>query len=253
MSELNNSRSCGKLMMLCLLLLVGFSSNSVLAASDWTYQPLSDKWNNKKIYLSPAVHSDSGDRGECDGEAGWGSLDENFAALRFAFFAANGSYIGQTIRRDSPYRNLRARGYQVRIGRGTLNSAISNSNAWGATLHIPIHSNARPEDCSDERVERHGTHIIFQSYGETGGEGLAEQMLTTIGGASPGTNDLTCHNSSGCTLFQCLGELCRTVATSAYLEREFHSWNIGTRWMQTEEFHTWRLGWAIDRFLGYPR
>ncbi len=253
MSKLHIGRARGKVVGLLFVLVVSFGGNPVFAASDWVYEPLSDKWNNKKIYLSPARHSNTGDRGECDGEAGWGPLDENYAALRFAYFAANGSYIGETVRRDSQYRNLRARGYKVRIGRDTLNSAISNSNAWGADLHIPIHSNARPEDCSDDRPERHGTHIIFQSYGETGGEGLAEQMLTTIGGASPGTNDLICHNSSGCTLFTCLGELCRTVAKSAYLEREFHSWNIGTKWMETEQFHTWRLGWAVDRFLGYPR
>jgi len=253
MSTVSQNRACGYIVKISLLLLLGLSCTSTFAADDWTYEPLSAQWNNKKVYLSPAVHSDTGARGECGGVAGWGNLDENYAALRFAYYAATGPYIGERLRFDSQYRNLRTRGYKVRIGRGTLNSAISNSNAWGADIHIPIHSNARPENCDDARVERHGTHIIFQSYGDTGGEGLAEQLLTTIGGASPGTNDLTCHNSSGCTLFTCLGELCRTVAKSAYLEREFHSWNIGTRWMEKDQFHAWRLGWAVDKFLGYPR
>jgi hypothetical protein len=71
--------------------------------------------------------------------------------------------------------------------------------------------------------------------------------------SSPGTNDLICHNSSSCTAFNCLGELCNTVAKAAYLEREFHTWNIGAKWMKTDEYNTWRLGWAVDLFLGYPR
>lgn len=221
------------------------------AASDETFEPLS-AWNGKKVYLSPARHSDAGRRGECGGNAGMGSLDENTAAYRYAYYAATGNYIGKTVSSD-PLRNLRGRGYKIRIGRGTVSSAIANSNAWGATVHIPIHSNARPENCTDQRLERHGTHVIYKSFGTTGGEGLAGFIEDTVGVSSPGTNDLICHNSSDCTAFNCLGELCRTAAKAAYVEREFHTWNKGAQWLSEDPYHAWRLGWAIDQFLGYPR
>lgn len=240
---------CGMALVLCCGLL-GFSA-SALAASDLVYNSISS-WNGKKVYLSPAVHSDAGGRGECVGSAGMGSLNENTAAYRFAYYAASGDYIGSS-KSTSSYRNLRLRGYKVRIGRGTVSSAIQNSNAWGATVHIPIHSNARSEGCSNTTASSHGTHVIYKSYGSSGGEGLSGYLKNNIGSSSPGTNDLICHNSSSCTAFNCLGELCNTSAKAAYLEREFHTWNKGAKWMETDHYNSWRLGWAVDQFLGYPR
>lgn len=240
----------GALCSFVLLISFLFVSTSVWSASDSVYNSIG-AWNGKKVYLSPARHSDAGSRGECVGSNGLGNLNENTAAYRFAYYAGSGNYIGQRVS-TSQYRNLRARGYKVRIGRGTVSSAISNSNAWGATVHIPIHSNARSENCSNSDASRHGTHIIFKSYGDTGGEGLSNQLKYTVGQSSPGTNDLVCHNSSSCTLFNCLGELCSTRAKAAYLEREFHTWNKGAKWMSTDQYNAWRVGWAVDRFLGYP-
>lgn len=226
-------------------------SPHAFAQSDLIYSSLIT-WNGKKVYLSPARHSDAGSRGECQGAAGMGSLDENTAAYRFSYYAATGNYIGNTLS-TSQYRNLRSRGYRVRIGRGTVSSAISNSNSWGATVHIPIHSNARAENCANTTASSHGTHVIYKSYGSAAGQGLAGHLRDTVGSASPGTNDLICHNSSACTAFNCLGELCNTFAIAAYLEREFHTWNSGAKWMATDEYNSWRVGFAVDRFLGYPR
>lgn len=226
-------------------------ASPAMAESDLIYDSLS-AWNGKKVYLSPARHSDAGGRGECTGSSGMGSLNENTAAYRYAYYAASGNYIGSSTSTDA-LRNLRTRGYKVRIGRGTVSSAIANSNAWAADVHVPIHSNARSESCSDSDPSRHGTHVIYKSYGQTGGEGLSGLIKDTVGVSSPGTNDLICHNSSACTAFDCLGELCNTSAKAAYLEREFHTWNQGAKWMATDQYHTWRLGWAIDAFLGYPR
>jgi hypothetical protein len=242
-------RDNGMLFSIALMLLMLITNASF--AADLIYDPLT-KWNGKKVYLSPARHSNAGSRGECRGSAGMGSLNENTAAYRFAYYAATGDYVGNK-KSTSQYRNLRTRGYKVRIGRGTISSAIRNSNAWGATVHIPIHSNARSESCSNNTANRHGTHVIYKSYGSKGGQGLSEELKKTIGPASPGTNDLICHNSSNCTAFDCLGELCKTVAKAAYLEREFHSWNRGAKWMKTDHYNTWRLGYAVDKFLGYPR
>jgi len=242
-----------KLVLAFCIVLVGLTQTpGALAASDYVYEPFS-AWNGKKVYLSPARHSDAGDRGECQGRNGMGDLDENTAALLFALYATAGDWIGEVRNPTSQYRNLRSRGYKVRIGRGTVASAIKNSNAWASTVHIPIHSNARPEDCKNTDAKKHGTHVIYKSYGESGGQGLSDHMKYTIGRSSPGTNDLICHNSSNCTLFNCLGELCKTKAKAAYLEREFHTWNKGAAWLKKDYANAWRLGWAIDLFLGYPR
>lgn len=228
-----------------------FLSHHLFAAADLTYNSIA-QWNGKKVYLSPARHSDSGARGECQGSSGMGSYDENTAAYRFAYYAGSGNYVGSAIS-NSAGRNLRTRGYKVRIGRGTVSSAIQNSNAWGATVHISIHSNARKESCTNDNAASHGTVVIYKSYGVSGGEGLSDFIKQTVGVSSPGSNDFICHNSSSCTAFNCLAELCNTAAKAAYLEREFHSWNRGAKWMNTDQYNAWRLGWAVDRFLGYPR
>jgi len=236
----------------CKIIVMGLSvvCMNAFSAADTTYNPTT--WNGKKIYLSPARHSDAGSRGECQGANGMGTYNENTAAYRFAYYAAVGNYVG-SITSTSSGRNLVRRGYKVRIGRGTINSAVTNSNSWGASAHIPIHSNARSESCSNATNSRHGTVVIYKSYGTSGGQGLSGFLRDTVGVASPGTNDYICHNSSSCTKINCLAELCNTKAKAAYLEREFHSWNKGAKWMKTDQYNSWRVGWAVDKFFGYPR
>lgn len=226
------------------LFLLGFIFivNTPLSAADLTLNPW-NKYNGVKVYLSPARHSDAGGRGECESLQG----DENTAALRAAIYAARGY--------SSEKRGLLSRGYKVRIGRGTVATAIAHSNAWGADIHIPIHSNARTENCSSNDTSKHGAVAIYKSYGEKGGQGLADQLIRIYKYVTPGTQDFSCHNSSSCTAFNCLGELCRTKAKAAYLEREFHTWNSGANFMSKtgDKQYSWRIAVAIERFLGYPR
>lgn len=211
-------------------------------AEDQIFNPWSS-FNGYKVYLSPARHSNAGSRGEC------GTLDgnENTAAYRAAFYAARGF--------SSEKRGLLSRGYRVRIGRGSVASAIASSNAWGADIHIPIHSNARSERCSNSKASSHGVVAIYKSLGKKGGEGLADQLVKTYTYVTPGSRDFSCHNSSDCTAFNCLGELCRTKAKAAYLEREFHTWDKGAKFMSAkgDVQYSWRIAAAVDRFLGYPR
>lgn len=217
------------------------------ATADYVYNPYG-RWNGKKVYLSPARHSDTGGRGECRGRS------ENWMAYKTAWHAANGRYYGDRYDPHSAYRNLRARGYKVRVGTGTVSSAIRNSNAWGAQVHIPIHSNAdRRNACGRTNHRRFGTVVIYKSYGSGGGQGLAGLMVRRVGPASPGARDYSCHNSSSCTRYRCLGELCNTRAKAAYLEADFHTWNPGVDFVDRGYWWSWRLGWTVDKFLGYPR
>lgn len=221
-----------------------------MEAADLIYDPYGT-WNGYKVYLSPARHGDAGGRGEC---RTW--LDENELAYDVAYYATNGTYYNDAYNPSHSNRNLRSRGYKVRIGRGTASSAISNSNAWGADLHIPIHSNADVHNqCSRTDASRFGTVVIYW-HTSSGGPNLASDLLYTVGTASgytsPGTNDYTCYNPGHpCTQIT-LGELRYTNATAAYLESEFHTWYTGYDWVYDSPTWAWRIGWAVDSHLNYP-
>lgn len=220
---------------------------AAVARGDALYRPYGT-WNGKKVYLSPARHSDTRRRGECEG------YSENKMALHAADRAATGTYYADRRNRTSQFRNLRSRGYLIRVGRGSLSSAIRNSNAWAADVHIPMHSNADYHDrCRRTDRSRFGTVVIYKSYGSRRGQGLAAKLRSGVGSSSPGTRDYICHNSSSCTRYNCLGELCRTKAAAAYLESEFHTWNHGIRYLTGAHWWAWRVGWAVDQFLRYPR
>jgi hypothetical protein len=215
------------------------------AKADYLYEPYGT-WNGFKIYLSPARHSDAGGRGECGGN------NENTMAYNVANTATNGNYYDDLYNTTSQYRNLRARGYRVRIGNGTLRSAIDNSNAWGANLHIPIHSNADVAgQCTRTDASRFGTVTIYR-YTSTNGAKFAGWLRDTVGPSSPGTRDYSCKNPGDpCTTID-LAELRETYAVAGYLESEFHTWNTGVNWIK-QAYWPWRIGWAVDGHLGYPR
>jgi hypothetical protein len=215
------------------------------AQADVIYNPYGT-WNGYKIYLSPARHTDAGSRAECGGN------NENTMAANAANTATNGNYFNDVYDTTSQYRNLRSRGYQVRIGDGTLRSAIDNSNAWGASLHIPMHSNADVAgQCTRTDASRFGTVTIYR-YTSTGGKAFTAHLRDTVGASSPGTRDYSCQNPGDpCTTID-LAELRETTAVAGYLESEFHTWNNGITWLKKPSW-PWRIGWAVDAYLGYPR
>ena len=223
------------------------------ARADQIYEPYAP-WNGKKIYLSPARHlTGYGASGECQ------NAKEDELAFYAAFDAAWTDYYLDVYSGSSQYRNLRTRHYLVRIGDGTVSSAIANSNAWGATRHIAIHSNADVSgQCSRTDASRFGTVGIYRS-GSALGQDLTVWLKNTIGVEihggyrSPGTNDYTCYNPGHpCTTIN-LGELRDTNAPAAYMETEFHTWNSGVNWLYNSQIWAWRFGRAVDNHLGFPR
>lgn len=219
-------------------------------AADTTY--LEPPWNGYRVYLSPAYHTaTAGARGECQGQT------ERTMARGIAQEAT----IGGSASRGE-YQNLVTRGYYVRIGSNGPGTNKNSSNAWGADLHIPIHSNAyggsgRPGGCSTTSTNGTGARIIYTS---SNGSVLAGHLAYTLGGATPGSPDKKCNinGSDPCTSFRCNGtgptltELCNTIAVAAYSEIEFHDWNLGTQFLNDEYNWAWRIGWAVDRYFGYP-
>lgn len=224
------------------------------AASDLIYQPYG-RWNGKKIYLSPARHLEPPRaRGEC------GNLSEDQLGFYTAWDATNGFYFNDRWAPRSPYRNLRARHYKVRIGRSTYVQAVANSNAWGATRHIVLHSNAHAfNDCGNTNASIFGTLGIYR-VGSVRGRDLTSKLTHTLGVASyrgprisPGTHDITCYNPGQPCTKDDLYELRATNAPAAYMEREYHTWQRGYNWLEQSPVWAWRIGWAVDWHLRWPR
>ena len=203
-------------------------------------------WNNYRVYVSPAVHDDAGRRGECQ------SANENALAFSAASAAGRGPLVSPAV--GVLATALRERGYQVRIGRGTVTSAIRNSNAWGADLHLVLHSNSRgiTGGCGSTAKAQFGTNVIYR-VNSIQGRQLAQMIASHLGPASPGTNDYVCHNPGHtCTTID-LGELRKTGAVAAYSESEFHDWNVGVAWLTGSGQWARHLVDAVDEFLKYPR
>ena len=105
---------------------------------------------------------------------------------------------------------------------------VDESNAWGADLHIPIHTNAGGGA---------GT-VVFVHGGTAKQMQYAKPIYDEVQAASPGTTDYGVRVNSG------LYELVYTTATAVYIECEFHDRADLATWIIE---HTTELGEAIAR------
>ena len=105
---------------------------------------------------------------------------------------------------------------------------VDESNAWGADLHIPIHTNAGGGA---------GT-VVFVHGGTAKQMQYAKPIYDEVQAASPGTTDYGVRVNSG------LYELGYTTATAVYIECEFHDRADLATWIIE---HTTELGEAIAR------
>ena len=105
---------------------------------------------------------------------------------------------------------------------------VDESNAWGADLHIPIHTNAGGGA---------GT-VVFVHGGTAKQMQYAKPIYDEVQAASPGTTDYGVRVNSG------LHELGYTTGTAVYVECEFHDRADLAAWIIE---HTTELGEAIAR------
>lgn len=112
-------------------------------------------------------------------------------------------------------------------GQGYKDS-VAESNAWGADLHIPIHTNAGGGA---------GT-VVFVHGGTAKQMQYAKPIYDEVQATSPGTTDYGVRVNSG------LYELGYTTATAVYVECEFHDRADLAAWIIE---HTTELGEAIAR------
>lgn len=200
------------------------------SAASTTYWP--NGWNLYKVYLSPAYHG--GNNTGCNGYVEDSTTD---GAPDIAKEAASGYGT-----------DLRDRHYYVKVAWGISHTAkISDSNAWGADIHIPIHSNAKSQNCG-AAASYGGTHVIYQYSSQIA---FASDLESAIDGSSPGTGDKICHTPT-CSQYSSLGELTQTYAKAAYLEADYHTYSLGVTWLRDRTWQ-WRIGYGVDMYLGYPR
>lgn len=112
-------------------------------------------------------------------------------------------------------------------GQGYKDS-VAESNAWGADLHIPIHTNAGGGA---------GT-VVFVHGGAAKQMQYAKPIYDEVQATSPGTTDYGVRVNSS------LYELGYTTATAVYIECEFHDRADLAAWIIE---HTTELGEAIAR------
>jgi len=201
-------------------------------ADEYYYPSVS---NGKRIYMSPARHSNSGSRGECNG------VGEN----TMAYWNARDASTGST-------SSLTARGYTVRLGTTTYQEAVTKSNAWGADRHIVLHSNAIGNVSCTKNSAAHGTWVIHYETSTTG-RALANSIKNAMGPYSPGTGDRVCANPRDKCISFTAYELRYTNAPAAYIEADFHTWDVGADWLWTNLAWQTRIAEGIDAQMGRPR
>lgn len=122
---------------------------------------------------------------------------------------------------------LKRCGFDVKTGGGTMYTRTSESNAWGADLHVPIHTNAANGQTTGTRC---------YSYNSTGeGHKAAQAIFDVLAPLTPGTSEGVYTNQSW-------HEILKTKAPCAYIECEFHDNATTAQWIVE---HVTEIGEAI--------
>lgn len=112
---------------------------------------------------------------------------------------------------------LKRCGFEVKTEQyDTMQNRVAHSDAWGADLHVPIHTNA-----FNNKVG--GTRIFYYKAG-TEGEKASKAVYNAMKALSPGTSDNCSPNTS-------LYELRGPKAPAVYVEAEFHDVPEYAKWI----------------------
>ena len=155
---------------------------------------------SKKIYLSPSNQ---------DGNMyAYGNTNECDQCNRIA---------------DAAKTALERCGFTVRKApKGqAMKTSIAESNAWGADLHIPIHTNA----CTDNGTGTAGGTVVFVYNKAASNMKLAEPIYKAVQAVTPGKTDYGVRENSG------LAELNSTSAAAVYIEVDFHDNPPIAKWL----------------------
>ena len=159
----------------------------------------------KKIFLSPSNQSDN--------TYSYGNTNEAVQCGRIS---------------DAAKVALERCGFEVKVNHmGTLSQKVAESNAWGADLHIPIHSNACNGSVS-------GTRMFYYSAGGNSYK-ACKAIYDVLAPLTPG-------KSENITAYPSLYEMRNTNASSVYIEVDFHDVPSVAKWIIE---HPTEIGEAI--------
>lgn len=103
-----------------------------------------------------------------------------------------------------------------------MSVSIAESNAWGADLHIPIHTNA----CTNNGTGAAGGTIVFvYSTADNANMALATPIYRAVQAVTPGKTEY------GVRAFPDLAELNGTNCTAVYIEVDFHDNPPIAKWL----------------------
>ena len=118
---------------------------------------------------------------------------------------------------------LKRCGFEVKTEQyDTMQNRVAHSNAWGADMHLPIHTNA----CNGSVG---GTRIFYGSGGQA-----AAAMLAALRDLTPGKSDGMARED--------FYEITHAKAITVYVEAEFHDVPAYAKWIIE---HTTELGEGI--------
>ena len=112
---------------------------------------------------------------------------------------------------------LRRCGFDVKVGKSgdTMQNRCSESDSFGADIHMPIHTNAYNGSYTG------GTRIFCLN---SNGKGACDKVLKYLGAISPGTADSVRYETG-------LYEINVPSALTVYVECEFHDTTTGANWI----------------------
>lgn len=157
-----------------------------------------------KIYISPSSQHEN--------EYAYGNTNEQAQCNKIAL---------------ATVKALKRCGFEAKTNtNGTMYSRVSESNKWGADVHIPIHTNA-----ANGKVQ--GTRLFsFDASGA--GYKICKAVMNTLAPITPGTSDsITSAN---------FYEITDTNAPCCYIEVAFHDNVTEAKWIIS---HTKKIAEAI--------
>lgn len=148
----------------------------------------------KKIYLSPSDQTNN--------KYAAGSTNEEKVCEQIA---------------DACAVALKRCGFEVKNNKtSSMADRVAESNAWGADLHVPIHTNAH-------NAKTTGTRIFC--WDATGaGYKASKAVFDVLAPLTPGTSENVSVNKT-------LYEIKKPKASSVYVEVDFHDVNSVAKWL----------------------
>lgn len=123
-------------------------------------------------------------------------------------------------------------GFNAKVGlSGSMYTRTSESNTFGADLHLPIHTNACDGKVSGLRI------FVYKKGGEA--EKIAKAIMETLAPITPGTSD-------GISVYPGLYEVKNSTGLCVYVEVGFHDNPTEAKWIIE---HTQDIAVAIAKGL----